>query len=649
MRDPESNSALVHVKLLGVFYVEKRTNQGDWEPIEKTAWESSYARPLFKRLLSTRGRRATRSDIIDDLWGDNPLADRYLNNAASKLDQALGHEGLFRSYGPRGSSGYELAGQDLIWTDIDACEALMREAERRGRTLSDALSLLEQAGNYVTRGSMLEGEGGQWCLAVRTEKETVMRRCLIWLAEAYEAQHMLWNARTQYRTLLEANPLDEDILCRLLALLHRHGMTHDALACYEEATQRMTSYGLSPSPVTKTLAKRLTSESPTIEHYLTPRINPSIPLAQTTISAPLLEPHGIIEGVGIEQEGLDMDEQRRHLLQQLIELAGCTVLSAPGKGAQSTHPSPVSYEEFLMQSAASIKACWHLLKGNGLSVAEDMLTAHIPALMRLTFQPSTYQQTTAGLAAQAKILQAVVAMHRLNFVQREMYCKEAVKCSDLSGDCRMQAGALMYLGYTYTYCQPRKPQEAVTLFCHALEILDDQAPLLTSDIYMGLADAYAQCKEEQQALTAIAQAKAHFPEHPEHDPSFLYADCGWSELYQWEGKMYLDLARYFPDRGYYQEAHEAFSRSASLQSVAERSASETVIHQADAARGIGDLELYIHCLEEGAMRALSIGSQKRYSEAYEIFQRKPKQWRHEASVKRLARDVFRHVPTMEAN
>ncbi|SRR5216684_1023264 len=212
------------------------------------------------------------------------------------------------------------------------------------------------------------------------------------------------------------------------------------------------------------------------------------------------------------------------------------------------------------------------------------------------FHPSKHQEAAASLATQAKILQAVLAMHKLNFIARETHCLEAVRCSRFSGDSGLQAAALMYLAYTYTYCLPRRPEKAISLYLQALHALSNETSLLRSDIYMGLADAYAQCKEEKKALEAIA-----------------------------------------------------FAQSAGLQSVAERSTSETIIHHADAARGLGDLDHYVACLEEGGRLALSLGSQKRYSEAFDIFQRTPEQWRHEQKIQTLAKDIFQQVSRRTTN
>jgi DNA-binding SARP family transcriptional activator len=650
MIETHDASVLVRVWLLGEFQVERRGTDGAWESVPAGDWgTSSYARNVLKWLCCAPKRRALREQILENLWPETTfkLAEANLNNATSKLRRALQHPHLLQTFGPHTQSGYQLAGQAILWTDIDACEHLMLEAERLERASPEATASLERACRLFERGGCLEGDVAEWCVAVRKRLDEARRCCCIWLAEAYEQQGLTWNARGQYGKLLETNPYDEDALCRFMVLLHRQGMTQQALEYCEQMKQRLTEEGRSLSPTTRHLAEKLTHEPLPITLYLPPGVSSPVLLPpQERPSLPSVT-QGILRETqeDREQEGRDMDELRRKVLQQILEVASISLLST-GQPAQIQPDllSPITTEEFLIQAAVSIKGCWYLIKGKELIIAQEMLSACIPSLMTLTFCPSRYQQTAAGLMVQAKILQAVLAMHQLNFESREMYCHEAVKCSRLSGDKRLQAAALMYLGYTYTYCLPRKPEYAVNIFSEAIHLLNNDLSLLKSDIYMGLADAYAQCKEEQKALEAIELAKTYFPERPELDPSFLYADCGWSELYQWEGKMYLDLAQHYPDRGYYRQANDAFARSAGLQSIAERSASETIIHQADAARGLGDLELFTDCLRKGALMALSIGSQKRYSEAFDIFQRTPEKWLREQQIQELSRDIFIHTP-----
>jgi hypothetical protein len=68
------------------------------------------------------------------------------------------------------------------------------------------------------------------------------------------------------------------------------------------------------------------------------------------------------------------------------------------------------------------------------------------------------------------------------------------------------------LGYTYSHCYyPRQPQAAIPIFHKALHALGDKTSLLRSDILMGLSEAYAQCKEEQDALHYAGLAQEHFP------------------------------------------------------------------------------------------------------------------------------------------
>lgn len=298
-------------------------------------------------------------------------------------------------------------------------------------------------------------------------------------------------------------------------------------------------------------------------------------------------------------------------------------------------------QEFLAQCSASTTACWHLLRGNGLAAVSDIIPQFTPPLRTMALYPSKYQRTAARLAAQASILQAILAMHRLNFAAREAHCKEAVRYGTISGENNLQAAALTYLGYTYSFCYvPHLPEKGIQTFLEALRVVGDDAPLLLSNISMGLAEAYAQSGEEQQARHYIDLAQTHFPTHPELDPSFIFGDCSLHVLYQWEGKMYLELSEHYTDRGYQQKAANALLQGIGVQSISARSTAETIIYQADAARVLEELDPYITALTEAAHLAIDLGSQKRYSEALLVFQKTPEKWLREQRIQRLANDVF---------
>ncbi len=154
---------------------------------------------------------------------------------------------------------------------------------------------------------------------------------------------------------------------------------------------------------------------------------------------------------------------------------------------QSSEPS-ISIEEFLLQCTSSTKACWHLLREKGLATAGEILATMIPPLMKLIVQPSKYQQVAACLATEAYLIRAIVAKHQLNFIAREVSCYEAVRCSRLANDPILHAAALMYLGYTHIFVPTPRPKQAVETFLEAVQVLGNAAPLLKSDICMGLAN-----------------------------------------------------------------------------------------------------------------------------------------------------------------
>src|SRR5579859_3626168 len=187
----DSNTPPVRVWLFGKFLVKLRNNNGTEEEVRNAAWATTYARPLLKRLVPATGRRASRSTLLTDLFpqkSDDEIGkeeesqekrkNKYLSDAATKLRQILGHE-IINPLGSHGAGGYELAGPAFLWSDVEECGLLVKEAE--GLPLVEALSRLEKASEYFKRGELLEGEDGQWCHAFRRSQEKAMRQCHIML------------------------------------------------------------------------------------------------------------------------------------------------------------------------------------------------------------------------------------------------------------------------------------------------------------------------------------------------------------------------------------------------------------------------------------------------------------------------------------
>lgn len=240
-------SECIRVRLLGSLEVQRRNQDGAWSPVDREAFgRPKHARSVLKRLLAAPGRRLPRGQIQEDLWPelDMSLADSYLYNAIAKIRSAIGRELVSTN-----DAVYQLAGQALVWVDLDQVEALMRQIEDQGHLSADAIAILEETLGYLKRGPALEGEDGTWCYGLRRKAEDATRKSRLWLAEAYEAREKLWQAGEQYRALCQQMPPDEEALRAWMVMLARAGKTQDALKCYQDvkASTEAQSYVLSPA------------------------------------------------------------------------------------------------------------------------------------------------------------------------------------------------------------------------------------------------------------------------------------------------------------------------------------------------------------------------------------------------------------------
>lgn len=607
------DSVLVRVYVLGPLEISKRDQSGAWKLVTQEKWKNSRpARSVLKRLLVQPGRRLPREQLADDVWSES-IAEPTGTTVYSAISLIRGIIG--KSLVKLRGSAYEIAGQKLVWTDIDAAESLLKAAENQGHSSPTTLAWLEQALVYLERGELLEGEYGRWCYAFQKRGEDRLRQCRLWLAESYEKQSKLWQAGEQYRAMILSNPSDEDALQRWLEMLAQHGKRQEALKCYQDMKEFVEAQGFPLSPEIEQAATSLKRLSLQVPAFNPPCVKDILLPAQGAM---------LLKGLGDP-----MDQLRRKFLQ---EATGLLFPLFFGEGSRRVMASG----EIVSHGGNIITASWHLMKGKEINVAEELLNAYTPTLLYLTFQASPYQSKIALIATQAGIIRAIIAHHHLNPIAREMYCHEAIQCSRLCDDRALRAAALMYMGYTYTVCQPLRPQRAIETFHEALRELENADNLVKSRICLGLADAYALVNDEPQAKQALQIAQDCFPSHPEQSASFVYADGALDTLYQGEGKMYLDLAQHDQRQDYYKSSRKALEQGIRIQAVTERSMLETVIYQAGAALGSHDLDIYASCLEVGASTALQIGSQRRYQEAFDLYQQTPQNWKHEPQIQNLA-------------
>src|SRR5262249_39828249 len=151
--------------------------------------------------------------------------------------------------------------------------------------------------------------------------------------------------------------------------------------------------------------------------------------------------------------------------------------------------------------AASLTACWHLLRGSDLSLVDQTLSAYLVPLSSMAQRPSQHQQTAALLASQAHRVCGIVALHRNELKVRERHCQQAIHYATIASDSSAKVSALVSLASTHFYSSD--PQRAASVYEQALDHDHDTPALQRSRVHAELAVVYGQPHREQDALRSL--------------------------------------------------------------------------------------------------------------------------------------------------
>ncbi|HEX7736994.1 MAG TPA: helix-turn-helix transcriptional regulator [Ktedonobacteraceae bacterium] len=336
-----------------------------------------------------------------------------------------------------------------------------------------------------------------------------------------------------------------------------------------------------------------------------------------------------------DQEDLAMDERRRDLFKQALQIGAALTLPALGLAKANTLAQAMSTklslgDSMLLEHFSKLMTiCWDLLRVDGLSTVGELLPTFLPEITELVQQSPTCQKEAAGLAAQGYILAGLVATLQLDHAASEAYCKRAVLLSRVAEDRTLEAAALKHLAVKYF--DLKHPRQTLQKYQEALQFVDQVSPLMQSRTYLGLAAAYAQLGQQQDALRYLGMSQETFPDMPEKDVSFTYADCGPSSLNHYGGLIYMELDQ--P-----QKAWETFAEVEKLKQrivIPERTIIEIVNCQAEAAVAQRNLELANSHIQAGVAGALKLKSERRFADTFSVYKNMRLIWPHEPQVKAL--------------
>ncbi len=331
------------------------------------------------------------------------------------------------------------------------------------------------------------------------------------------------------------------------------------------------------------------------------------------------------------------DVSRRQALLTLGALPLAMTGARPSPGASQA----MTDDMFLARCAASLTACWHLLKGSDLGAVEQLLAAYLVPLEALAYQDSPRRQAAAVLTAQAHRVCGIIALHRNPLRVREHHCRRALHFADVASDAGSHASALISLASTYFYAAD--PAAAAAVYEQTFRHGRALPPLQQARVHAELAVVYGQLGREQDALRAAGLAEELYPDRPEHDPSYLYAEFTPASLALEEGLAYVALAEQFPGRGYQDRAADIFSQAAGAGPA--RIQFEIINHQAGVAVLTGDLDAFQHHMTRGMDGVALLGSRQRLREMNMTWQKAGARWPGEKRLQAIGDGLRRTAAT----
>lgn len=235
----------LRVRVLGTFEIEG---------VPAAALGSRKGRRLLALLVLGRGRPVHLDRIVDALWGDALPARpaEQVQVLVSRLRRTLGAQRIVRAGG-----GYRVV---VDWLDLDVCEQLTEEAERR-LAAGQVASARAAAGAALelARGPLLPDEpDAPWAQADRVAAERLAGRARQAAASAALAAGDLADAAAAAAAALDHDPYDEVALRTLMTSQARAGRPGSALAAYARVRARLAEdLGVSPTPETEALHTRI--------------------------------------------------------------------------------------------------------------------------------------------------------------------------------------------------------------------------------------------------------------------------------------------------------------------------------------------------------------------------------------------------------
>jgi Bacterial transcriptional activator domain len=440
--------------------------------------------------------------------------------------------------------GYQLAGEPLIWLDVDVIEASVKEAcllEQKGQ---DALPVWERASMLAARGGyLLDERYSDWAESKRREVEGYQRQAVHALHRLYLA-HNGDAAEEQVLLLLrsywQTHPMDEDVLRPLLELLGKRGCVQEAEEYYQHLCQELKVEGLTPHPRTQRIIQHVrdgqstasyTGETKSLLNTTTARISS----LQDELSVPFspMTKQDIIEATNrsgririAQQSGMqDMEPSRRNFLQTLGILGAEALLPPQIQGYSSfVENRSLDFSQASVASLATITSQFRAMQRRGDVFITNGVHSHVQTIqeaLEQTINDHTRRELWRVLA-QTQTIAGFNPMKKTERGRTKTFLEAAVASAQNSGDVLLVGASLGHLAH-FSLREEQNLVKAEQLLRHAQEYVPAGHPLKGwFALVMASIAAKGGHKQECEAyLTEAMTIVSHFPQTPDFvDPYF---------------------------------------------------------------------------------------------------------------------------------
>ncbi len=544
---------------------------------QENAWNGRVsARSLLKVLLCAPGRQATRGQLLGILWPqtDEAKAQEGLRSALKVLRKvfttATG-EVLLETR----EDLVMLAGQDRLWCDVDAFEALIHQVDRRMHSAhpDKLLALLEEAravvrGAFLAHDTLAEWYTYRWVRTRRQAVQTLRRRMIRSLADLLIQKGEQRQAEALLAEHLTRFPSDQDALTRLINLLVEQNCVDEALSFYDRCASVLAASEKRPAEHLRKLATALRTQfvskisstdrvssggeasvwsQPYNARYdpalsvAFERVSPLSPLtmeqvlpsASCTYSQP--PSHPIFRESGEDQK--TFLQTRRSLLHDLF-MRGCAALVLSPYAlvaAQSSDPMQLSLLEELETMTRSY---WRLCANTAFDLLGHLIE-HFRTTISLLQQGTPHEtlQRVCSLAAETAQLVGKTLFDMQDYALAWSYYTFSLKAAQAAANHDLWAAGLGRTILLLLYWE--QPRRALSLL-HEAHQLAIQSKRITcwllaveAEVHASLLDAVS-CATTLEAARSIAQQ-----EHLGEDRYAIALNA--SRLAGYEGACFIRL------------------------------------------------------------------------------------------------------------